>query len=65
IAPYTEEIGVAISGGTVVIEVSYGETTYGSPNSVEAMYPYNGQTNVGIGFYGTDHVLVPLTSFQS
>lgn len=54
IAPYTEEIGVAISGGTVVIEVSYGETTYGSPNSVEAMYPYNGQTNVGIGFYGTE-----------
>lgn len=61
-SPSLEEIGVAISGGIVVIEYSSGEVVSGSPNSVEYMYPYNGQTNVDIGFYGNE-VPNPLASY--
>lgn len=47
----TTEVGVAIVGGTVVIE------SYSSDETIEkdVAYPYNGQTNVGVGFYGMEN----------
>jgi hypothetical protein len=58
---YTD-IGVAVSGNTIVIDLSFDDkqpSLYDGTN----VYPYNNMTNVPIGFYGFENPN-PITKFK-
>ncbi len=59
-SPYTDEIGVGINeDGTVVLNASSSQ----DPDANIAVYPYDGQEGVGIGFYGME-IPNPLEQFN-
>lgn len=49
---YNTQMGVGVVGNTVVITFSTDDETMETDLDYDTVYPYNGQKNVNIGFYG-------------
>ncbi|PYE48874.1 Ig-like domain-containing protein [Paenibacillus barcinonensis] len=60
--PYFSEIGIGLVDGTAVVDMA-GPTIISSKNDILAVYPYNQQTNVPVGFYGQE-IPNPLDRFK-